>query len=231
MSAVRHGGSLPPRFPLVRIQPTRGWASLQLREVWAYRELLYFLVWRDVKVRYKQTALGVAWAVLQPLMTVVVFTIFFDRMVNVGSNGLPYPLFSLAGLLPWNLFAQGLGQSASSLVGSSNLISKVYFPRLIIPIASVLVGLVDFGVASIFLVAMMAYYHVWPTATFLLLPLFMLLASGAALGIGMWFSALNVKYRDIRYVVPFFTQIWLFVTPVIYPASRVTAKLRAGVDP
>jgi lipopolysaccharide transport system permease protein len=213
------------------IRPTRGWTSLQLKEVWAYRELLYFLVWRDVKVRYKQTVLGVAWAVLQPLMTTVVFTIFFDKLANVGSDGLPYPLFCFAGLLPWTLFAQGLSQSAASLVGSSNLISKVYFPRLVIPISSVVVGLIDFAVAFVFLIGLMAYYHVWPSAAFLLLPFFVLLAVGAALGIGMWLSALNVKYRDVRYVVPFFVQLWLFVTPVIYPSSRVAVKLKAAGIP
>lgn len=214
-------------IPSIRIKPTRGWPSLRLKEVWAYRELLYFLVWRDVKVRYKQTILGVAWAVLQPVMTTVVFTIFFSRLVNVGSDGLPYPLFSFAGLLPWNFFAQGLSQSSGSLVGSSNLINKVYFPRLVIPISSVLVGLLDFCVAFCVLIGMMAYYHASPSAALLLLPFFVLLAAGAALGIGMWLSALNVKYRDVRYVVPFFIQIWLFVTPVIYPASRVEAKLES----
>ena len=213
--------------PLIVIKPTRGWTSLQLKEVWAYHELLYFLVWRDVKVRYKQTVLGVAWAVLQPVATTVVFTIFFGGLAGIGSEGLPYPLFSLAGLLPWNLFSQGLTQASASLVGSSNLINKVYFPRLIIPISSVLTGLVDFCVALFILVGMMAYYHVWPSVSFLLLPLFALLSAGTALGVGLWLSALNVKYRDVRYVVPFFVQLWLFVTPVIYPASRVTGKLKA----
>ncbi|MDQ6891341.1 MAG: ABC transporter permease [Acidobacteriota bacterium] len=213
----------------ILIRPTRGWTSLQLGEVWRHRELLYFLMWRDVKVRYKQTALGVLWAILQPLMTMVVFTIFFDRLANVGSDGLPYPLFSFAGLLPWNFFAQAVGQSSASLVGSANLISKVYFPRLIIPVSSVLVGFLDFGVGCVFLLGMMAYYGVWPSiGTILLVPLFVLLAAGAALGVGLWLSALHVKYRDVRYVVPFFIQLWLFVTPVIYPASRVTGKLEAA---
>ena len=153
-------------IPVILIKPTRGWTSLQLKEVWAYHELLYFLVWRDVKVRYKQTVLGVAWAVLQPVATTVVFTIFFGRLAGIGSDGLPYPLFSFAGLLPWNLFAQGLSQASGSLVGSSNLINKVYFPRLIIPISSVLTGLVDFCVAFFILIGMMAYYHVWPSAGF-----------------------------------------------------------------
>jgi len=209
------------------IRPLRGWNSLQLKEIWAYRGLLYFLVWRDVKVRYKQTALGIAWVVLQPLMTTAVFTIFFGRLANVGSDGLPYPVFSFAGLLPWTLFATGLSQSAASLVGSSNLISKVYFPRLIIPIAAVLVGIVDFAVTLVMLLGFLAYYRLWPTPAFLLLPFFAVLAAGTALGIGMWLSALNVKYRDVRYVVPFVIQLWLFVTPVIYPASLVGSKLNS----
>jgi lipopolysaccharide transport system permease protein len=217
--------TLPPSRLLIR--PSRGWASLQLRDIWLYRELLYFLIWRDVKVRYKQTALGAAWAVLQPLLTMIVFTIFFGRLAGVGSDGLPYPIFSYAGLLPWTFFAESMAKSSASLVGSANLIKKVYFPRLIIPISSVLSGLVDFAFAFGVLIAMMAYYRVSPTFTILWLPAFLVLAMAAALGIGMWLSALNVEYRDVRYVVPFFVQIWLFVTPVIYPGSRVVAKLRA----
>jgi lipopolysaccharide transport system permease protein len=213
--------------PPIVIRATRGWTSLQLADLWTYRELIYFLVWRDVKVRYKQTFLGAAWAVLQPLMTMVVFTIFFGRLANVGSDGLPYPLFSYAGLLPWTFFSQGMSQASASLVGSSNLISKVYFPRLVIPIASVVGGLIDLSVAFVILIPMMAYYRVWPSpGPLLLLPFFVLLAAGAALGVGMWLSALNVKYRDVRYIVPFFVQMWLFVTPVIYPSSRVIAKLK-----
>ncbi len=212
--------------PTIRIQPSRGWTSLRLKEVWAYRELLYFLIWRDVKVRYKQTVLGAAWAILQPLMTMLVFTIFFGGLAKVGSDGLPYPIFSYAGLLPWTFFAQGLSQSSASLVGSSNLIKKVYFPRLVIPISSVLGGLVDFAIAFVVLFGMMSYYGIWPSAAVVFLPLLLLLAIGAALGVGMWLSALNVEYRDVRYVVPFFVQLWLFVTPVIYPASTVAAKLR-----
>ena len=214
-----------PTPPVLVIQPGSGWVALKLREVWAYRELLYFLVWRDVKVRYKQTVLGAAWAILQPLLTMVVFTIFFGKLAQVGSDGLPYPVFSLAGLLPWGFFAQGLTQSAGSVVGDSSLITKVYFPRLVIPIASVLSGIVDFGIAFLLLIGMMIWYGLIPAATALLLPLLLLLAMGAALGVGLWLSALNVEFRDVRYVVPFFVQIWLFVTPVIYPASRVSAKL------
>ncbi len=211
--------------PTLVIQPSRGWIPLRLNEVWEYRELFYFLVWRDIKVRYKQTVLGAAWAVLQPLAAMVVFTIFFGRLANVGSDGLPYPIFSYAGLLPWTFFAHGLSQSSDSLVGSANLLRKVYFPRLVIPASSVLAGVVDFGIAFVVLLAMMVYYHIWPSAAVLFLPFLLLLAFATALGVGMWLSALNVQYRDVRYVVPFFVQLWLFVTPVIYPASKVTAKL------
>ncbi|MDQ2979584.1 MAG: ABC transporter permease [Acidobacteriota bacterium] len=217
---------LPAAAPLV-IRPSRGWISLKLKEVWEYRELLYFLIWRDVKVRYKQTVLGAAWAILQPVATMIVFTIFFGRLANVGSDGLPYPLFSYAGLLPWTFFAQALSQSSDSLVGSGNLIKKVYFPRLVIPASSALAPIVDFAIAMLVLIGMMIYYGVWPSAAVLYLPLLLLLAFGTALGVGMWLAALNVQYRDIRYVVPFFVQLWLFVTPVIYPMSQVTKKLQA----
>lgn len=219
-------------IPTVLIQPRHGWASLGLEELWHYRELLYFLVWRDVKVRYKQTVLGAAWAILQPLMTMLVFTIFFGKLAAVGSDGLPYQLFSYAGVLPWSFFAQGLSQAGNSILDSSRLISKVYFPRLTIPIAAVMGGLVDFAIAFVVLIGLMVYYGVVPSPAILFLPLILLLAIGAALGMGFWLGALNVQYRDIRYVIPFFIQLWLFVTPVIYPASRVTAKLKAsGLPP
>jgi homopolymeric O-antigen transport system permease protein len=211
--------------PVIVIEPSRGWISLRLGEFWEYRELLYFLVWRDVKVRYKQTLLGAAWAILQPLMTMVVFTIFFGRLAGIGSDGVPYPLFSYAALLPWTFFAQGLAQSSDSLVGSSNLIKKVYFPRLIIPTATVLAGVIDFLLAFVVLLGLMVWYGYWPTAAIAALPLFLLLALTTSLGVGMWLSALNVQFRDVRYVVPFFVQIWLFVTPVIYPMGKVTAKM------
>ncbi len=209
----------------VVIRPTKGWESLRLGEVWEFRELLFFLAWRDVKVRYKQTALGALWAILQPVLTMLIFTIFFGGLARVGSDGMPYPIFSYAGLLPWTLFAQGLSQAANSLVGASNLIKKVYFPRLIVPLASVLTGLVDFFVAFTVLIGLMVWYRVPPTAAVLWLPLFLLLAVLSALGAGLWLAALNVEYRDVRYVVPFFVQLWLFVTPVIYPTSRLSAKL------
>jgi len=213
-------------LPLVVIEPTRRLAALRLRELWAYRELLYFLVWRDVKVRYKQTALGAAWAILQPLMTAAVFTIFFGRLAGIASDGLPYPLFSYGGLLVWTFFAQGLSQSSNSVVGSAQLITKVYFPRVVIPIAAVLSGLVDFAVALPVLAAMMWYYGIWPGVAVLAVPLLALLALVAATGVGLWLSALNVEYRDVRYVVPFLAQLWLFVTPVIYPASVLAPRLQ-----
>ncbi len=211
--------------PVLVIEPRRGLAGLQLSELWEYRELLYFLVWRDIKVRYKQTVLGVAWAILQPLATAVVFTLFFGRLAGIGSDGLPYPLFSYAGLMIWTFFAQGLQQSTSSLVGAAQLITKVYFPRLVIPIAAVLSGLLDFAVAFPLLVVMMAAYHVTPTVALLAFPLVVVLALATALGAGLWLSALYVQYRDVRHIVSFMVQIWLFVTPVIYPASSVLPRL------
>jgi lipopolysaccharide transport system permease protein len=223
MSSVATASASEP--PIIRIHPSHGWASLKLKEVWAYRELLYFLIWRDVKVRYKQTALGAAWAILQPLTTMLVFTVFFGGLAKVGSDGLPYPIFSFAGLLPWTFFSQGLSQSSNSLVGSSNLVKKIYFPRLISPISSVLGCLVDFAISFVVLVGLMAYYRMWPSLVVIYLPVLLLLATAASLGVGMWLSALNVEYRDFRYVVPFLVQIWLFVTPVIYPASKVEEKL------
>jgi lipopolysaccharide transport system permease protein len=214
-----------PAAPTVVIRPTSGWAALRLGEVWEYRELLFFLAWRDVKIRYKQTVLGAAWAVLQPLLTMVVFTIFFGNLAKVGSDGLPYPIFSYTGLLPWTLFSQALTLSSASLVASSNLIKKVYFPRIVIPMAAVLSGVIDFAVSLVALLGLMAWYKIWPSILVLWLPLIFLLALAASLGTGLWLATLNVEYRDVRYVVPFLVQIWLFVTPVIYPASRVTAKL------
>jgi lipopolysaccharide transport system permease protein len=221
-------------LPLRLIAPSRGWISLRLGEVWRYRELLLFLMWRDIALRYKQTALGVAWAVIQPVMTMVVFSLFFGRLAGMPSDGVPYPIFSYAALLPWTYFAGALGQSSNSLVGSANLISKVYFPRLIIPCASVLTGLVDFAIAFVILLAMMVYYGVRPTAATVALPLFLLLACATALGVGLWLSALSVRYRDIRYVVPFLTQVWLFATPVAYPSSLLSGQWRvvyAAVNP
>jgi len=211
----------------VLIEPTRGWASLKLRELWQYRELLYFLAWRDIKIRYKQTALGLLWAVLQPFLTMVIFAIFFGRLAGMPSDGVPYPLFAFAALVPWTFFANGLTQSSNSLVGSANLIKKVYFPRLVVPISVVLGGLPDFALSFLVLLGMMAYYGVYPRWSLLgWLPLLLLLALVTALGVGLWLSALNVKYRDVRYIVGFLTQIWMFATPVVYPASLLSQRWR-----
>lgn len=201
------------------IEPRRGWIGLGLGEVWEYRELLYFLVWRDVKVRYKQTVLGATWAVLQPFLTMVVFSLFFGRLAGVPSDDIPYPIFSYAALVPWTLFATGLTQSSNSLVSSANLIRKIYFPRLIVPAATVVSGLVDFAIAFVVLLGMMAFYGFAPTLNTLWLPLLLVLALVTALGVGLWLSALNVQFRDVRYTVPFLTQFWLFATPIAYPSS------------
>ena len=208
---------------VLRIVPSTGWVSLGLAELVQYRDLVFFLAWRDVKVRYKQTALGAAWAVLQPLMTMVVFSIFFGRLAKVGSDGMPYPVFSLCALVPWTLFAHALNESANSLVASSNLLKKVYFPRLIIPLSTVLSGLVDFGIAFAMLVGLMAWYGIVPGLAVLWLPAFVLLAIVTAIGTGLWLSALNVRYRDVRYTMGFLVQFWLFCTPIAYPSSLVPA--------
>ncbi len=215
------------------IEASRGWSSLQLRAVWQYRELLYFLVWRDIKVRYKQTALGVAWIVLQPVVSMVIFSLLFGGLLKVPSGGVPYPVFSFAALLPWNYFASSLTKSSGSLVGSANLITKVYFPRLIIPISGVLSGLVDFAIAFLVLAGLMVYYHVTPTVAILLLPGFLLLAMLTALGFGLWLSALNVRFRDVNYLVPFLVQIWMYVTPVIYGSTLIPERFRflLGLNP
>lgn len=215
------------------IRPSRGWSPPDLRELWRYRELVYFLVWRDVKVRYKQTALGAAWAVLQPVATMGVFSLFFGKLAQMPSDGVPYPLFSLAALVPWTFFAQGLIQSANSLVGSQNLVTKVYFPRLAIPLAAVLAGAVDFLLAFAILLGMMAFYGAAPTAQAVWLPLFLLLAFVTSLGVGLWLAAWNVRYRDVRYIVPFLAQLWLFATPIAYPSSLLSEPWRTvyGINP
>lgn len=207
--------------------------TLRLRELWTYRELLYFLTWRDVKVRYKQTALGAVWAVLQPVATMAVFSIFFGRLAKMPSDGFPYPIWTYAGLLPWQLFAYALGESANSLVGNQALITKVYFPRLVIPISAVIAGLLDFAIAFLVLLVMFVYYGIVPTAAVWTLPLFLILAVANALAVGLWLSALNVTYRDVRYTIPFLTQFWLFVTPIAYPSSLVPERWRAlyGLNP
>jgi lipopolysaccharide transport system permease protein len=218
--------SVLPDQPLVVIEPRKAWAALNLHESWAYRELLYFLMWRDVKVRYKQTALGAAWAIIQPLFTMLIFTIFFGRLAGVPSDNVPYPLFAYAGLLPWTFFANAVTNSGNSLVGSANLITKVYFPRMLIPAAAVGAGLVDLGISLLILVPLMIYYRIPVTTNLLMLPVLILMTTLLAVAVGMWLSGLNVKYRDIRFALPFLIQLWMFVSPVIYPTSFLPAKWR-----
>lgn len=218
----------------LRIQPSHGWVSLRLGEIWEYRELLYFLTWRDIKVRYKQTVLGASWAILQPLLTMVVFSLFFGDLASVPSDGIPYPIFSYTALVPWMFFSNGLTASSNSLVGSANLLKKVYFPRLVIPISSVVSGTIDFVLAFLILVGLMLIYSIFPTLKILWLPLLLLLAFITSLGVGLWLSAMNVQFRDIRYIVPFLTQFWLFATPIAYPSSLIkneTLRMLYGINP
>lgn len=220
-------------LPHLSIRPAKGWTSLGLKELWEYRELIYFLTWRDIKVRYKQTALGAAWAIIQPFFMMIVFSLFFGRLARIPSDGIPYPVFTYCALIPWQLFAHSLSESSNSLVANERLITKVYFPRLIIPISAVLGGLVDFVIAFVVLLLMMAYYGIYPGAAIFTLPLFVLLAVMTALGVGLWLSALNVKYRDVRYTITFLMQFWLFATPVAYPSSLVPERWRPlyGLNP
>ena len=223
----------PEPLPVLEIRPPQGWSSLGLRELWEYRELLYFLVWRDVKVRYKQTALGAAWAVIQPVFMMAAFSLFFGKLGGIPSDGVPYPVFTFCALLPWQLFAHALTESSNSLVGNQNLLTKVYFPRLVVPISAVLGGLVDFAIAFVILLGMMAYFGIVPGVAILTLPFFILLAVMTALGVGLWLSALNVQYRDVRYTIGFLIQFWLFATPVAYPSSLIPEGWRAlyGLNP
>ena len=227
---VKNPGHVLPTF---FIRPEQGIAPLDLRELWEYRELLYFLAWRDIKVRYKQTVLGAAWAIIQPFFMMVVFSLFFGRLAHVPSDGLPYPIFAFCALLPWQLFAHSLSESSNSLVANERLITKVYFPRLLVPISSVLGGLVDFAIAFVILLLMMAWYGIRPTWAIVALPGFILLAMASALGAGLWLSALNVRYRDVRYTLNFLIQIWLLATPVAYPSSLIPERWRAlyGLNP
>jgi len=210
----------------ISIQPVNSWSLLNFKDICDYREMLFFLTWRDVKVRYKQTVLGAGWAILQPLFMMIIFTIFFGRLAGVASAGIPYPLFALAGLVPWTFFANAITASGNSLVGSANLITKVYFPRLIVPAAAMLAGLVDFLLAFLILVVMMFYYRVQLTVQILFLPVLILLTALFSLGVGTWMSALNVKYRDVRFALPFLIQLWLFVSSVILPSTSVPQKWR-----
>lgn len=223
----------PAALPVTWIRPSQGWVSLGLGELWEYRELLYFLTWRDIKVRYKQTVLGAAWAIIQPFFTMVVFSLFFGRLAGIPSDGIPYPIFAYAALVPWSFFAGGLNNSANSLVGSANLLTKVYFPRLAIPLATVLAGVIDFLLAFMVLLGMLLFYGMAPTVNLVWLPLLVLLALVTALGVGLWLSALNVQFRDVRYTIPFLTQFWLFATPIAYPSTLLAEPWRTiyGINP
>jgi lipopolysaccharide transport system permease protein len=211
---------------VIILKPTRGWAALNLGELWLYRELIYFMTWRDLKVRYKQTVLGAAWAILQPFLSMVVFSVFFGRWLGVPSGDVPYPVFSYTALLPWGLFSKAIADAGRSLVTNRAMITKVYFPRLTIPLASVLAGIVDFLIAFVVLLGMMWYYDLELTSKMLTLPFFLLLALIASLGVGLWLSAMNVFYRDIGYIIPFLTQIWFYLSPIVYATSTVPEELQ-----
>lgn len=224
--------NVAPSQPII-LKPSRGWVSLNLRKLWQYRELLYFLSWRDIKVRYKQTLLGAAWAIMQPVLTMLLFSVFFGKLAKMPSDGIPYPLFAYTALVPWTLFANALTQSSNSLVQNSNLVKKVYFPRLVMPISSVISGVVDFLCAFLALAAMMLFYGVLPTSNIIWLPFLLILAFGTALGVGLWLSAINVQFRDVRHAMPFLTQFWLFATPIAYPSSLLSEPWRTlyGINP
>lgn len=212
--------------PVVILQPSKGLFQFNLRAVWEYRELLYFLVWRDIKVRYKQTAIGAIWAILQPLLTMMIFALIFGRFAKIPSDNVPYPIFAFAGLLPWTYFSQAISRSGMSLVGDANLIRKIYFPRIIIPMSAVVAPVIDFALSLAILGVMMVWYHVTPTRAALLLPLFLLLAFLAALGTSLWLSALNVRYRDVGHAIPFLVQFWMYASPIVYPISIIPQKWR-----
>ena len=210
----------------VLIRPISGWVPINLRDLWEYRELLYFLTWRDIKVRYKQTALGMAWVVLQPLLLMLVFTIFFGRLVELPSDGIPYPLFTYTALLPWQLFSRALNEGSMSLIAHERVITKTYFPRILLPASAVLASLIDFGIAFLVLIGFILFYGVHPGLAIFTLPVFVLLVVMTAFGVSLWLAAFNVLYRDVRYVLPFLTQLWMFATPIIYPVSVVPDSWR-----
>lgn len=218
---------------VIRVEPSKGWASLRLRELWKYRELLYFFIWRDIKVRYKQTVLGATWAIIQPFFTMIVFSLFFGRLAKIPSDGIPYPLFSYSALVVWTFFASSMGLASNSLVGNANLIKKVYFPRMAIPIATVLSCLVDFMLAFTVLIGMIFYYGMVPTINMIWLPFLLLLALITSLGTSLWLCAMNIQFRDVRYAVPFLIQMWLFATPIVYPSSMIPDRWRTlyGINP
>jgi len=236
MSAIQSQAAVaarPLESPVVRIEARRGWLSLDLGELWAYRDLAYFFIWRDIKVRYKQTAIGATWAILQPVLTMLVFSLFFGKLARIPSQGLPYPVFYYSALLPWLYFATAMQSATNVVVEQQRVITKIYFPRVVLPVASVLAGLVDFAISFAVFLVLLAWYRVPPTRAVIWLPLFMLLAVVTALGVGLWLSALNALYRDVRYVVPFLVQFWMFASPVAYPSSLVPAKWRwvYGLNP
>lgn len=220
-------------LPVIRIEPSRGWVSLKIKELYEYKELLYFLIWRDIKVRYKQTVLGAAWAIIQPFFTMLIFSIFFGRLAKMPSDGIPYPIFTYTALVPWTFFSQGMTLASNSLVGNANLIKKVYFPRLAIPLAAVLSGLVDFVLAFFLLLLMMLYYNIFPSRFIFLLPLFLVLEVITCVGISLWLSAMNVQFRDVRHTLPFLTQFWMFATPIAYPSSLLSEPWKSiyGINP
>lgn len=218
---------------MIHIEPTKGWASLRIKDILEYRELIGIFVWRDLKVRYRQTVIGVLWVIIQPFLTMVIFSIFFGGLAKVPSDDIPYPIFSFAALVPWTFFANSINQASNSLVNSADMIKKIYFPRLTMPIASMLAGLVDFFLAFIILLGMMLYYRLIPTINILWFPLFIILAMMTSLGVSLWLSALNVQFRDVRYMIPFITQVWLFLTPVVYPSSMLPEPWHTlyGINP
>lgn len=218
---MEHAQKQNNQYPIIYLQPSKGWMSVNFKELWRYRELIFFLTWRDIKVRYKQAVLGIAWAILQPFLTMVIFTVIFGTLLNTPSQDLPYPLFSLSALLPWQLFASALQRSSVSLVGNANLITKIYFPRLAIPLSSVFAALVDFSISFFVLLGVMFYYRFWPGWTILWLPPIVLLALLTALSVGLWLSALNVQYRDIQHMVPFIIQVWMYASPIVYPIETI----------
>jgi lipopolysaccharide transport system permease protein len=225
--------AIPSELPRTRREPSKGWAGPKLRELWEYRELLFFFVWRDIKVRYRQTVLGALWAILQPIFTMVIFSLFFGRLASIPSDGLPYPIFSFAALVPWTFFANALTQASNSLVVSGDMLKKIYFPRLALPIATVFAGVVDFVLAFIVLLGIMLFYGFVPTVNVVWLPFFALLALVTSIGVSLWLSAMNVQFRDVRYTIPFLTQAWLFVTPIAYPSSLLPEPWRIvyGLNP
>jgi len=221
------------KLPLIHIEPSKGWISLNLKDLWEYRELLWIFIWRDLKVRYRQTVIGASWAIIQPFLTMVIFSVFFGRLAGVPSDEIPYPIFSYAALVPWTFFANSINQASNSLVNSADMIKKIYFPRLTMPMASVFASLVDFFLAFIVLLGMMLYYGFVPTINSLWLPALLILSMITALGVSLWLSALNVQFRDVRHMIPFITQAWLFATPVAYPSSLLSEPWRTvyGLNP